>query len=115
MRERGWGRVVNLASMAGKGRQHVPGIKAGGECLASCIVRLCSQPALPRRAVLLALIPDADWVRDESGRKVLDASGAEGQIEDLSFDADEIGWGVGPATHQVIENDTSAYKLALVD
>jgi len=72
-------------------------------------------PALPRRAVLLALIPDADWVRDESGRKVLDASGAEGQIEDLSFDADEIGWGVGPATHQVIENDTSAYKLALVD
>ena len=27
---------------------------------------------------------------------VLDASGAEGQqIEDLTFDADEIGWGVG--------------------
>jgi len=48
----------------------------------------------PRRA--LALIPDPDWVRDESGRKVLDASGAEGQIEDLSFDADEIGWGSAP-------------------
>ena len=54
------------------------------------------QPALPSRAVLLALIPDADWVRDESGRKVLDVSGAEGQqIEDLTFDADEIGWGIG--------------------
>jgi hypothetical protein len=46
-------------------------------------------PALPRRAVLLARISGANW--DESGRKLLDTSGVERQIEDLSFYADEIG------------------------
>jgi nucleoside-diphosphate-sugar epimerase len=95
MRERGWGRVVNLASMAGKDGNTCRGLR-----LVANAWRLYRQavlpPALPRRAVLLALISDADWVRDESGRRVLDASGAEGQqIEDLTFDADEIGWGVG--------------------
>ena len=74
-------------------------------------------PAFPTRAVLLARISDADWVKDEeTGRKVLDTSGVAGQIEDLAFYAEEIGWQVGPpATHHVIENDTSAYKVALVD
>jgi nucleoside-diphosphate-sugar epimerase len=95
MRERGWGRVVNLASMAGKDGNTCRGLR-----LVANAWRLYRQavfpPVLPRRAVLLALISDADWVRDESGRRVLDASGAEGQqIEDLTFDADEIGWGVG--------------------
>ena len=100
MCERGWGRVVNFASMAGKDGNTCRGLR-----LVANAWRLYRQavlpPALPRRAVILALISDADWVRDESGRKVLDASGVEGRIEDLSFDADEIGWGVGPATHQV--------------
>jgi site-specific DNA recombinase len=71
--------------------------------------------APPRCAVLLARISDADWVRDEHGRQVLDTSGVEGQIEDLSAYAAEIGWGVGPAvSHHVVENDTSAYRVALV-
>ena len=86
MRERGWGRVVNLASMAGK-----DGNTCRGLSLVANAWRLYRQavlpPALPRRAVLLALIPDADWVRDESGRKVLDASGAEGQQERTSLRA----------------------------
>jgi len=90
MRERGWGRVVNLASMAGKDGNTFRGLSLVANAW-RLYRQAVLQPALPRRAVLLALIPDTDWVRDESGRKVLDASGAEGQIEDLSFDADEIG------------------------
>jgi NAD(P)-dependent dehydrogenase (short-subunit alcohol dehydrogenase family) len=77
MRDRGWGRVVNLASMAGKDGNTCRGLR-----LVANAWRLYRQavlpPVLPRRAVLLALVSDADWVRDESGRRVLDASGAEG-------------------------------------
>jgi hypothetical protein len=58
--------------------------------------------APPRCAVLLARILDADCTRDEHGRKVLDTSGVEGQIEDLSAYAAEIRWGVGPpSAHHV--------------
>ncbi len=71
--------------------------------------------APPRCAVLLARISDVDWSRDEHGRKVLDTSGGEGQIEDLSAYAAEIRWGVGPRSgHPVVENDTSAYRMAIV-
>ena len=66
-----------------------------------CIVRLCSHLRFRAAPYSWRGSRTRDWVWDESSRKVLDTSGAEGQIEDLSFDADEIGWGVGPATHHV--------------
>ena len=65
--------------------------------------------------MLLAPISDADCACDEYGRKVLDTSGVEGQIEDLSAYAAEIRWGVGsPSAHHLVENDTSAYCMAIV-
>jgi len=65
--------------------------------------------------VLLARISDADWIRDEHGRKVLDTSSVERQTEDLAAYAAEIGLGRrSPSTHHVVENDTSAYRVAIV-
>jgi NAD(P)-dependent dehydrogenase (short-subunit alcohol dehydrogenase family) len=86
MRDRGWGRVVNLASMAGKDGNTCRGLRLVVNAW-RLYRQAVLQPALPRLAVLLALIPDADWVRDESGRKVLAASGAEGQQERASLRA----------------------------
>jgi hypothetical protein len=86
MRERGWGRMVNLASMAGKDGNTCRGLRLVANAW-RLYRQAVLQPALSRRAVLLALIPDADCGRDESGRKVLDASGAEGQQEHASLRA----------------------------
>jgi site-specific DNA recombinase len=73
-------------------------------------------PALvtPRLALLLARISSADWVLHD-GVKVLDEHAVGAQIADLLGYADELGWGVGPpATHHITENDTSAYRVAMV-
>ena len=49
------------------------------------------------------------------GVKVLDEHAVAAQIADLLGYADELGWGVGPpATHHITENDTSAYRVAMV-
>jgi len=89
MRDRGWSRVVNLASMAGK-----DGNTCRGLSLVANAWRLYRQvllpPALPRRAVLLALISDADWVRDESGRKVLVLVNVEVWVACRERTADEV-------------------------
>ena len=46
---------------------------------------------------------------------MLDPDGVNGQISDLLIYADELGWRVGPPdTHHVIENDVSAYRVAMV-
>ena len=55
MREQGWGRVVNLASMAGKDGNTCRGLR-----LVANAWQFYRQALLPRRAVLLALIPDTD-------------------------------------------------------
>ena len=68
----------------------------------------------PCRALLLARISSADWVLRD-GVKVLDKNAVSAQIADLLDNADELGWGVGPAaTHHIIENRTSAYRVAMV-
>ena len=69
---------------------------------------------LPRCALLLARLSKADWIVVD-GAKVLDPDGVNAQIADLLGYADELGWGVGPPhTHHVIENHTSAYRVAMV-
>ncbi len=69
---------MNFASMAGKDGNTCRGLRLVANAW-RLYRRAVLLPALPRSAVLLARISDADWVRDESGRKVLDTSGVEGR------------------------------------
>ena len=60
----------------------------------------------PQRGIVLARISDA---RDD------DTRGVDGQVSDARKRAAGLGWKIGPkATHEIIENDTSAFKRRLV-